>query len=279
VEQFANLAETTLAAGYTAAAGTIDVASAAGFPATGTFRVRLGNVEETLLIVTAVAGTTWTVTPEANDADAASADTVTLVLTAGAMAAFRVDTTGYTPPVDADFSWVNQSLATTDGAHGFIHLVVPDETSSHNVRARVKAAPTAPYSVTAALRFRRDNPGGTNWVGLCFRESATGKLVQLAQFRDKSLVVNNYTSPTAFSSQPAVVSPYDMPQVVWFRLTDNGTTLTYAYSPSGFYFKSVYSSARAAFFTTAPDEIGFFCNSLDNAGGEVDVDVLSWLQE
>ena len=38
-----NLAETTLASGYTAGAGSISVASAAGFPTTGTFRVRLGN--------------------------------------------------------------------------------------------------------------------------------------------------------------------------------------------------------------------------------------------
>lgn len=42
-EQVRNLVATTLASGYTAASGSIEVADATGFPTTGTFRVSLGG--------------------------------------------------------------------------------------------------------------------------------------------------------------------------------------------------------------------------------------------
>jgi hypothetical protein len=85
VETYVNLAETTLASGYTAGSGTLSVTSAADFPATGNFRIRLGNGSRTLLQVTGVAGTTFTVTAEADDANGAGGDTVTAVLTAGGL--------------------------------------------------------------------------------------------------------------------------------------------------------------------------------------------------
>ena len=90
-EQFANNAQTTLAAAVPAAVagapGTITVSAATGFPAGPQFRVRVGDE---LMLVTAVAGTTWTVTRGIEGTAAAAhaaGDTVTQVLTAGALAA------------------------------------------------------------------------------------------------------------------------------------------------------------------------------------------------
>jgi hypothetical protein len=185
----------------------------------------------------------------------------------------------YTTPVDGDFTWVNQSLATIDATYGFLHLAVPTEGGSgHRIRARVKTAPTAPYSVTVALRFRQDSGGTTWWGGVCFRESATGKIAELAMFRDQSINVNYYNAPTSFNSQPTTISPTRVPPVLWFRLTDDGTTLTYSYSTTGFYFATVWSTARTAFFTTAPDQIGFFGNITDADAVDLHVDVLSWVE-
>ena len=75
-EKAANLAETTLASGYTSGGASISVTSASGFPTTGTFRVRLGNASRTTYRVDSVSGTTFTGGAEANDANAASSDTV-----------------------------------------------------------------------------------------------------------------------------------------------------------------------------------------------------------
>ena len=92
VDLFANAANTTLAAGISAGAVTLTVASSTPFPAVTTaaatqFRV---IIDSELFIVTNVSGTTWTVTPGAEGttqaAHAISAP-VTAVLTAGSLTA------------------------------------------------------------------------------------------------------------------------------------------------------------------------------------------------
>jgi hypothetical protein len=79
-EQFANGYSTTLASGYTAGSGSITVTSASGAPSAGNFRLAILNTALTavkvLLKVTAVSGTTFTVTAEGSDASALSGDPV-----------------------------------------------------------------------------------------------------------------------------------------------------------------------------------------------------------
>lgn len=84
-EQYANNAQTTLAAAVTAGATTLTVTSAAGFPAQPQFRIR---IDDELLLVTGVSGTTWTVQRGIEGTTAAahaSGATVTHVLTAGGL--------------------------------------------------------------------------------------------------------------------------------------------------------------------------------------------------
>lgn len=59
VHQYSNNASTTLAGAVTAGATSISVASAAGFPTQGKFTI---VVDSEIMLVTGVAGTTWTVT-------------------------------------------------------------------------------------------------------------------------------------------------------------------------------------------------------------------------
>lgn len=91
-ELFANNASTTLAAGITAGATTVTVASSTGFPAavagTSQFRVICGTE---IMVVTAVAGATWTVTRGAESTAAAThatGDPVTAIITAGSLGVF-----------------------------------------------------------------------------------------------------------------------------------------------------------------------------------------------
>jgi hypothetical protein len=107
-EQFANLASTTLTAGYTAAAGSITVSNTAGdnsnfpFPTNPTFRVVIldasTQVPKVILKVTAVTdGTHFAVTAEGTDANANSGDIVACVLTAGAISQMLADERGLIP--------------------------------------------------------------------------------------------------------------------------------------------------------------------------------------
>lgn len=95
-ERFANSAETTLTASITDSTNTLTVLSRATFPAAPQFRIR---IDDELMLVTAVADTTWTVDREIEDTHRAphsNGATVTQVLTAGAMGNLLPDQTGNT---------------------------------------------------------------------------------------------------------------------------------------------------------------------------------------
>ncbi len=99
VENVANFAQTTLAAPLGGGTGStsLSVASTAGFPAVP-FRVRIGSE---ILLVTATAGTTWTVSraqESTSDAAYPAGELVTQVLTAAGIKGIFVALTGLTPP-------------------------------------------------------------------------------------------------------------------------------------------------------------------------------------
>lgn len=88
IEQFTNLATTTLSTGVNDLVTTVSVSDASKFPTIGQFRVR---VENEFMIVTGVSGTSFTVVRGSEGSTAAahlSGAAITQVLTAGAMAAF-----------------------------------------------------------------------------------------------------------------------------------------------------------------------------------------------
>ena len=94
VEQFANNPQTTLAGNALAGDATISVTSAAAFPATGQFRLVIDNE---ILLVTNVAGTTFTVTRGVEGTAAAGHNagvTVTCILTAAAVQAVATNPIG-----------------------------------------------------------------------------------------------------------------------------------------------------------------------------------------
>ncbi|MCZ2344468.1 MAG: hypothetical protein LC104_22130 [Bacteroidales bacterium] len=85
IERFANNARTVLAVTIGTGDGSLTVASDVGFPTEPQFRIRIG---QELLLVTAVADTTWTVTrgiESTTPAAAAAGTTVVQVLTAAAL--------------------------------------------------------------------------------------------------------------------------------------------------------------------------------------------------
>lgn len=82
-EQFSNLAQTTLASGIVAGATSLTVASAMGFPSLPQFRI---VIDQEIFLVTAIAGTTFTVTPGyegTTQANHSSGAAVAHILTAG----------------------------------------------------------------------------------------------------------------------------------------------------------------------------------------------------
>jgi hypothetical protein len=113
VEQFANNATTTLNGAINSSVTSLVVTSATGFPTVGNFRLL---IDSEIMLVTAVSGTTYTVTrgiEGTEPATHASGSSVAHVLTAGALDAFVHAPTGVTPG-----SYTNANI--TVGADGRI---------------------------------------------------------------------------------------------------------------------------------------------------------------
>lgn len=116
-EKFANNAITTLNGGINNAVSSLVVTSASLFPSVGQFRIRIDNE---IMIVTAVAGTTFTVTRGAEGTSAASHSdgaTIRHIVTAGGLSQAIADASGWITALDVDFvAEATQTLA-TDGTY------------------------------------------------------------------------------------------------------------------------------------------------------------------
>ncbi len=319
MERFTNEGSTTLGSGIDNAVTSLTVASSASFPSAGDFRVR---IDSEILIVTAVSGTTWTVTRGAEGTTAASHSSgaaVTHVLTKGGLEGivgnmvqtgtfsarpaagipgrwylptdgpviFFDDGTnwlGYgpcyplTPPVAADFAWVNQGGASLIDSHGAIR-VVTTPTGGDNLRIQKKTAPATPYTITAGfiVDFAMDSAAG---VGLCLRQSSDGKLVVMTLLAQNAaqayIITGKYNSPTSFSANYALLKfPAGGGRILWLQFEDNGTTRYMRWSWDGINWYLLHSVGRTDFCT--PDEVGWYVqgstSSVDAAGT-----LVSWKQ-
>jgi len=298
-EKFANLAETTLSAGYTSGGGSISVTSAAGFPTTGVFRVRLGNTGKTVYRVDSVSGTTFTGGAEANDANANSGDSVKIVASkavaerfvqspdAGSIAApagvSGGDTYGplwkLTDPGLPSWAWQNQGGASVTQANGLVLFSCPSQTT--NIRSRLISAVGTPWTITTMLRSRWTTTTADRQIaGLVLRESSSSKLHTWYFQNGGQLQHVKYTNDTTFNS----VGVFNQTMVGdlgtqwhWLRITDNGTNLLFFYSIDGVNFAQMGSEGRTVHMAGGPNQYGIMVNVDQNAAA-FDASFAHWLQ-
>lgn len=177
-----------------------------------------------------------------------------------------------TPPVDGDFSWVNQGSATVDATKGGIHLNDPAN-ASLALRVRVKTAPATPYAITAAVVVHLVGTAGGG--GLCFRESGTGELQTFSFDPTPFLNIQKWDSPTVFNSSYISRTFYN-PWPLFMRIADDGANRICSLSQDGQNFLQVHSIGRTDFLTA--DQVGFFAVS-NSASWNVGISVLSWKEE
>jgi len=276
-EVFANKISTTVASGYTAGSGTLVVASATGMPATGNFRIRLGNSAGSILRVTARAGTTLTVDVEQDDGNASIGDTVRIINTAAAMEALKADAIaagggGGFPwwptivrPDTIAWTWQNQGAASVVDANKVSFVTVPS--SGTSVRSRLISAPATPYTVTALIRSNATS-AGQQYCGPVFRESGTGKLYIFYLLINGTLQATKFTNDTTFSAVGAVNTTGPIVTADWtfYRIADNGVNLSFSISTDGQNFFALGSEGRTVFMAGGPNQIGFFANTDGSPG-------------
>lgn len=162
---------------------------------------------------------------------------------------------GGSPPPTSGWSWVNQGSAVVASIGDAIAVQSP-AVGANNLIARVRSAPSTPYSIYA--RAVGATTSGNGGFGVCFRESATGKLTVVYIKRGGGLVGENWTNPTTFAGGVFSTAMYDAVPL-WLRLEDDGTTLTYY---AGFLggaagVVQLGTQARTAFMAGGPDQVGF----------------------
>lgn len=171
----------------------------------------------------------------------------------------------FTPPVNGNFSWVNQGDATVTVDNDSILLLDPAHGSGTDASFRFAAAPfgaTPPYKVTAYLLSNLRVAKTNLMTGMAFRESATGKIITF-HWNNGFLWTTKWSSATAISGDYSNFSCPEIPR--WMQIRDDGTNLTFWLSGDGQQWMQTETRTRADFFTTAPNQCGFFVDS-SNSG-------------
>lgn len=156
-EQFANFASSTLNGTISSGALSLDVVMATSFPSSGNFRVLIDNE---LILVTGVSGTTFTVLRAQEGTSAASHTTgtaVTHIVTAGALSALKTDVLGADATVATDES-------TSSSSYTDLTTVGPSITLVTGTAVRIHMGCTAYNSV---------NPGGNVSIAVAVSGATT----------------------------------------------------------------------------------------------------------
>ena len=177
-------------------------------------------------------------------------------------------------PISGDFAWLNQGTATYTDSGGSIYLYVPAVASS-NMRALIKAAPAAPYTITAAINAQQYIQNYNN-VGIVWRESGTGKLVSFTLGNPGYLLINKWNSATSFNATYTSSGIMFSYPIIFLRIADDNTNRICSWSIDGQNFLVFHSVGRTDFITA--DEVGFYGESA-NETYPVAIHLASWKEE
>lgn len=188
----------------------------------------------------------------------AESDITNLTTDLAGKAAISPLTPTLTPMNQSTWAWTNQGTASVTQSDGVVKLTAPSVGGGENFRVRSRVAPATPYKFATLMT---PGPWYNNTVyGLGLRESGTGKIcimganisVSTALF---ATTIRKMTNATTLSSQVIEIVSTFPGKGIFLRVGADGTNVTYEYSFDSFNWITALSELKAAFFTTAPDEI------------------------
>ena len=180
------------------------------------------------------------------------------------------------PPVDGDYSWVNQGSATVDTTFGGIVLSTP-ATVGNNLRLRVKSAPSTPYTITTAMIVDVLNHD-FGMMGACFRESGTGRIQSVGVVSSASASTGRlaasekWTNATTFSAGYVTIN-FSGTTLVFIRIADDGVNRISSISFNGLDWFAFHTVTRTDFLTA--DQVGFVVNT-NGPTRQVSMHLLGW---
>jgi hypothetical protein len=291
-ERLENNVTSTLSSTINSSVTTVTVASGTNFPSEGDYRIIIGDE---IMLVTARSTNDLTVE---RSADGTTADThsagssVRMILTAGSLNKFAndicgscTDAYGYrflnqagVTQTSTDFTWTNQSTSTiTDEAYGGMTMKIPDQ-SGVKLRILTEAAPSDPWTLTGHVHFGPGYTYGSTIMGICARESATGRIQTCGLQIGGDVGAWQYSSATTYGTRMGAAYDHRTDNV-WLRLKDDSTNIIASVSSDGINFMDIGQQSRSSWPTgSGYDELGFFVN-----GESADADALyhfnAWIVE
>lgn len=184
-----------------------------------------------------------------------------------------------TPPIDAQFTWVNQAGASVSSSDVGIAMIIPAG-GGDSWRCREKIAPTPPYTITALL----SHFGTGGFGGLAFRNSGAGTLAGIFPYyfstlttSRNSVYVRKQTSPTVVSADYISDQNIASYEHIWIRIQDTGVNRISSLSKDGINFVQIHSVGRTDFLTA--DRILWFGNNQNLATFTTIFTLRSWKEE
>lgn len=289
-ERLSNSAQTTLSAGISGAVTAIPVTLGSVFPAEGDYHV---VVNDEIMLVTARVTNTLTVV-RGQEGTAAIGHTVGakvgIIVTKASLLAQCRDAEGPCPETivapkhmtvtSSAFTWVNQGTSSVvDNNWGGICMFPQSLVAPHSLRNLVKTAPSTPYTVYGHVLGLNQEVGlSGSYCGLVFRETSSGRLITIARRCNNIVALWRWNSPTSFANQPALTDFLMNPTGQWYSLEDDGTNITLSYSVDGVNYFQLHTELRGTFFTTGPDQVGWFAGVYQGVGNDVPVTLSAWVE-
>lgn len=283
MEYFAHDYRTSLAVAMTAGQTTLTPASLVGAPLALPFRVRVGD--ELVRVTGNLAGPAWAVERgiEGTTATAHAIGTpVDHVITAGMLADLWAAGGGAglppvgdagdvltvvagewapappgggggggsdTPPLIANYTWVNQGTAFANETAVGLHLFMPPA-AGEVLRMLQRDVPAAPYTVT--LKILASLPSANYaFAGLALRDNVAGNGLMFGLKFEGAwyLNVQPFNSSHTASGAHVVLRPQPPPCPVWLRLRDDGTNRHFEFSVDGMSWLVVLQQGRTVTVT------------------------------
>lgn len=177
--------------------------------------------------------------------------------------------------LSGSWTWANQGSCTTAESSGFLGITCPSNGGSHNIRYIWKTPPATPWAFVIKLTHNGSTSLGFLFTGLIAIESATNKSVTTAFDNNNggspafgvggcawtNLTTRNDCGGATESNGPSLNNF----NTVYLKVSDDGTTITSAWSIDGANYQTISTHTVATFFTSAPDRIGVFMNPFSQA--------------
>lgn len=179
-------------------------------------------------------------------------------------------------------AWYNQAGATASDTPVGLTIDAPSTGNNNVIHALIAAAPAPPYTVTALVAVTRSTAGTSYGVGIgWFNGVSNLHTISLNTNQTGAQPYYPFISVPRWQGWGGIVgTDYSTPvnayaQPIWFRIQDDGTNVSFAFSQDGATYLQVFSTAKSSGWLGA-NGYTYLTLAMDSRGSRTLATLLSW---